>query len=112
MHYTRYELRYTPLPLQIDGHTITPSESAKYLGIFVDRRLRWHEHVEAAIVQGTAAVLAVGRLTKPAFGLSHQYARRLFKAVVCPHLEYGLAVWYMPSTYPHEGGLPPGDGIS
>ncbi|KAM5544129.1 hypothetical protein V8D89_002178 [Ganoderma adspersum] len=94
VHYTRYEPRYSPLPLQIDGHTINPSESAKYLGIIVDRRLRWHEHVEEAIAKGTAAVLAVGRLARPTFGLPHQYARRLFKAVVCPRLEYGLPVWY------------------
>ena len=62
----------------------------------MDRGLRWHEHVEAAIAKGTAAVLAVGRLAKPTFGLPHQYARRLFKAVVCPRLEYGLPVWYTP----------------
>ncbi|KAM5538790.1 hypothetical protein V8D89_007512 [Ganoderma adspersum] len=96
VHHTRYEPRYEPLPLQIDGHTIIPSESAKYLGIIIDRRLRWHEHVEAAIAKGTAAVLAVGRLARPTFGLPHQYARRLFKAVVCPRLEYGLPVWYTP----------------
>ena len=94
VHHTRYEPRYEPLPLQIDGHMITPSDSARYLGIIVDRRLRWHEHVEAAIAKGTAAVLAVGRLARPTFGLPHQYARRLFKAVVCPRLEYGLPVWY------------------
>ncbi|PIL24953.1 hypothetical protein GSI_12840 [Ganoderma sinense ZZ0214-1] len=99
VHHTRYEPCYVPLPLQIDGHTITPSESARYLGIIVDRRLRWHEHVEAAIAKGTAAVLSsplIGRLAKPTFGLPHQFARRLFKAVVCPRLEYGLPVWYTP----------------
>nr|VWP02665.1 Acyl-CoA ligase AFT1-1 (EC (AF-toxin biosynthesis protein 1-1) [Ganoderma boninense] len=90
VHHTRYEPRYEPLPLVIDGHTITPSESARYLGIIVDRRLRWHEHVDAAIAKGTAAVLAVGRLARPTFGLPHQYARRLFNAVVYPRLEYGL----------------------
>ncbi|KAM5539898.1 hypothetical protein V8D89_006401 [Ganoderma adspersum] len=52
VHHTHYEPRYEPLPLQIDGHTIIPSKSAKYLGIIVNRRLQWHEHIEAAIAKG------------------------------------------------------------
>ena len=96
VHHTKYEPHYSPLPLQVAAHTIQPSESAKYLGIIVDRRLAWSEHVEAAIAKGTAAMLAVGRLSRPTFGLPHRYARQLFQAVVCPKLEYGLPVWYTP----------------
>ncbi|KAJ8494781.1 hypothetical protein ONZ51_g2095 [Trametes cubensis] len=96
VHHTRYEPRYNPLPLQIGTHTIVPRDSALYLGIIVDRRLRWREHVEAAVAKGTAAVLAISRLSRPMFGLPHQYARHLYKAVVCPKVEYGLAVWYTP----------------
>ncbi|KAI0373576.1 hypothetical protein BV20DRAFT_930240, partial [Pilatotrama ljubarskyi] len=97
VHHTRYEPRYSPLPLQIgSSHTIYPEDSAKYLGIIVDRRLRWHEQVEAAVAKGTAAVLAIGRLARPTFGLPHQYIRQLFRAVVCPKMEYGLVVWFTP----------------
>lgn len=78
------------------SHTITPVNAACYLGIVVDRWLRWREHVEAAVAKGTAAMLAVGRLSRPTFGLPHQYARQLFVSIVCPKMEYGLPVWYTP----------------
>ncbi len=96
VHHTRYDPKYEPLSLTIDGHVISPQESAKYLGLIVDRRLRWHEHVDAAIAKGTAAVLAVSRLARPTFGLPHRFARQLFVAVVSPKLEYGLPMWYTP----------------
>ena len=97
VHYTRYEPRYSPLPLRIGSHTIMPSDSAKYLGLILDRRLRWHEQVDSAVAaKGTATALAVRRLARPSFGLPHHYARQLFVAVVLPKMEYGLPLWYSP----------------
>ncbi|KAL7280271.1 hypothetical protein ACG7TL_005184 [Trametes sanguinea] len=96
VHHTRYAPRYEPLPLQIGPITISPRDSALYLGVLVDRRLTWREHVEAAVAKGTAAVLALGRLARPSFGLPHQYARQLYRSVVCPKVEYGIVVWYTP----------------
>ena len=102
VHHRKYEPHYSLLPLQIGAHTIQPTESATYLGIIVDRRLTWSVHVEAAIAKGTAAVMAVGRLSRPTFGLPHRYARQLFKAVVCPKLEYGLPFGTPRSVGPRE----------
>ncbi|CDO74892.1 hypothetical protein BN946_scf184461.g4 [Trametes cinnabarina] len=96
LHCTRYEPRYTPLPLTIGTHTVSPSDAALYLGVMVDRKLRWREHVELAVAKGTAATLAIGRLARPSFSLPHQYVRQLFQAVVCPKMEYALVVWFTP----------------
>ncbi|KAM5541945.1 hypothetical protein V8D89_004255 [Ganoderma adspersum] len=102
VHYTRNERRYSPLALQIREHCIMPSDSAKYLGIMLDCHLRWSEQVESAITKGMAAVLAVSQLSQPMFGLPHQYAWQLFKAVICPKLEYSLPVWFTPIC--HQAG--------
>jgi hypothetical protein len=71
-------------------------DSTKYLGIVVDRRLKWKEHVEAAIAKVTKAVLAVARLTRPMFGMPHRFVCQLFQSVVIPRMEYGLVAWYQP----------------
>ncbi|KAJ7625945.1 hypothetical protein FB45DRAFT_750266, partial [Roridomyces roridus] len=84
VHYTRNRMKYTATPLLVPGHIIPASDSAKYLGLILDRELRWHEHVESAIAKGTCAVLAIGRLTRTTFGLPHQYVRQLFRSVVIP----------------------------
>ncbi|KAJ6630418.1 hypothetical protein B0H10DRAFT_1774916 [Mycena sp. CBHHK59/15] len=78
------------------AHTIQPSESAKYLGHIMDLQLRWKEQVQQAVAKGTKAIMAVNRLTRPTFGLPHQFVRQLYRSVIIPKMEYGLCVWYSP----------------
>ncbi len=96
IHFTRNERKYSPLSLRIDGHTVNPSTAAKYLGIMLDQKLRWHEHAEMAISKGTKTMLAIARLTQPTFGLPHKYMHQLYQSVVIPKVEYGLLAWYVP----------------
>ncbi|KAJ7845956.1 hypothetical protein B0H14DRAFT_2312527, partial [Mycena olivaceomarginata] len=84
VHYTRNPHRYEPLPLITTAHTIPVSESAKYLGLIMDRQLCWKEQVQQAISKGTKAIMAVNRLTRPMFGLPHQSVRQLYRSVVIP----------------------------
>lgn len=96
VHFTQNDSKYTPTPLTLNGIEIQASPTAKYLGIIMDRKLRWKEQVEAATAKGKATVLAVSRLTHPTFGMPHKYIRQLYTAVVAPKMEYGLQVWYEP----------------
>ncbi len=100
LHCTRNEKKYEALPLVIGTHTIVPSDSAKYLGVVVDRKLRWREHADLAVAKGTSAMLAVARLSKPTFGLPHKHIRQLVRSVVIPKMEYALPVWYTPVHTP------------
>jgi hypothetical protein len=52
--------------------------------------------VQKAIAKGTKAIMAINRLTRPTFGLPHQFVRQLYRSVVIPKMEYGLCVWYSP----------------
>ena len=90
----------TAPPIIINGHTIHPQKSAKYLGIVIDHKLKWDLQVESAIAKGTASVLAISRLSKSTFGLPHQYIRQLYIAVTVPRMLYGLVAWYKP-VRPH-----------
>ncbi|KAJ7789076.1 hypothetical protein B0H14DRAFT_2247604, partial [Mycena olivaceomarginata] len=78
VHYTRNRKQvqststcYLPHPT----HTIPASESAKYLRLVMDHQLRWREQVEQVIKKGTKSVMAINRLTRPTFGLPHQFVR-------------------------------------
>ncbi|THH18945.1 hypothetical protein EUX98_g8873 [Antrodiella citrinella] len=97
VHFTRNEKKHTPLPLVLTDHTIQASDTAKYLGIVLDRRLRWHEQSDAAVAKGTATVMAISRLTRPTFDMPHKFIRQLFWSVVLPRMEYGLVVWCEPT---------------
>lgn len=102
-HFTRNDDRYEPLPLIIGSHVIQPSETVKYLGLILDRKLRWKQQVEKALAKGTSALLAVSRLARSTFGLQQKYARQLFISVVVPRMEYGLAVFYEPVRMQDNG---------
>ncbi|KAI5898857.1 uncharacterized protein SCHCODRAFT_02476098, partial [Schizophyllum commune H4-8] len=89
VHFTKNEKKYTEeqgaeATLLIRGTPVRPSESAKYLGVILDRHLRFHEQVDAAVAKGTATVLAISRLTRPTFGLAHKHVRQLYRAVAVP----------------------------
>ncbi|KAJ3484580.1 hypothetical protein NLI96_g5547 [Meripilus lineatus] len=96
VHFTRNEKKYLPLPITIADHTVQPTPTAKYLGVILDRKLRWKEQAEHAIGVGTRTMMAISRLSKSTFGLPHKYIRQLYRSIVQPKMEYGLVVWYEP----------------
>ncbi|KAF7350204.1 hypothetical protein MVEN_01323400 [Mycena venus] len=87
---------YRPVPLTIGDITIEPSSSVKLLGVIIDDKLSFCNHVELAQKRGTKATLALSRISSPTFGLPHSYVRQLFQTVVVPRMEYALPVWYKP----------------
>ena len=96
LHFTRIASRYFPIPLVFDGTTIHPTDTAKYLGLILDRKLRWKPQVAAAVAKGTKAPLGISRPARPTFGLPQKYVRRLTIGVAFPCMEYGLPVFYEP----------------
>ncbi|KAJ3477493.1 hypothetical protein NLI96_g10423 [Meripilus lineatus] len=96
IHFTRNQRKYRELPVTVADHQVLPTETAKYLGIILDRRLRWREQVERATSVGTSTMLAVARLSKSTRGLPQRYAMQLYRSVVQPKVEFGLPVWYEP----------------
>jgi ribonuclease HI len=100
VHFLSKQATYTKadqdIPLQIGDVLVHPSDTAKYLGVTLDKHLNWRAHVDTAAAKGMATVLAIGRLTKTSFGLPPKYVGRLFKSVALPRMEYGLVAWYEP----------------
>lgn len=76
--------------LKIGDVIIKLSDALKYLGVYVDRKLRWKEQVEKAVAKGTEATLAIARLARSTFGLLDRYVRQLFVSIVVPRMEYAL----------------------
>ncbi|KAF4618845.1 hypothetical protein D9613_009693 [Agrocybe pediades] len=77
----------------------TSVESYKYLGIQIDRRLRWTTQMQKTIAKATSYTLLFRRLTKQSTGVSAKLMRRLYLTVIIPKMTYGLDVWYTP---PHK----------
>ena len=76
--------------------TIKPTESTKYLGIMIDQHLNWKAQHAYTIEKGSKWSTQIRRITRPSWGVTPKYARRLFIGVVLPRILYGVDVWCGP----------------
>ncbi|KZL63697.1 reverse transcriptase [Colletotrichum incanum] len=73
----------------IKGDTVRPKDRVKVLGVIMDTKLHFKQHIAEAASKGLEAVLELRRLK----GLSPSTARQLFVAAVAPTMDYASNVW-------------------
>jgi hypothetical protein len=76
--------------ISIEGHEIKPETKAiRVLGVWLDPKLTWKEHIAQAARKGLAASSAMARLAASTWGPSARNTRLLYTAIVRPTLLYG-----------------------
>ena len=76
-------------PFTIKGETVEPRDHVKILGVIMDTRLKYKEHIARAASKGLEAAMELRRLR----GLSPATARQLFTSTVAPVVDYASNVW-------------------
>ncbi|KAI2669704.1 hypothetical protein LCP963914a_9892 [Penicillium roqueforti] len=76
-------------PFIIKGQTVIPKDHVKILGVLMDTRLKYKEHIARAASKGLEAAMELRRLR----GLSPATARQLFTSTVAPVVDYASNVW-------------------
>ena len=82
--------RQTGEELRIGGEAIRRVEGSKFLGVWVDQKLRWAEHINNVITKVGRLVGIIGRVRTALGGRS---VHMLYNALILPHLQYCLIVW-------------------
>ena len=75
-------------PFTLKGQTIEPQNTVKILGVLMDTRLKYKEHIARAASKGLEAAMELRRLR----GLSPATARQLFSSTVAPVVDYASNV--------------------
>ena len=65
----------------------------KFLGITVDSKLSFRQHVQNVTEQATKILMQCRKAVGPTWGLSPQTCRWMYTAVIRPQLPYAVAVW-------------------
>ena len=100
---TKYELiHFTRNPKHVGsaasvtlGQTqVNPSKAVRYLGVYLDRQLRWRQQVEAAVTKGKKSIGALRQLSRSTWGVSLGNMRKAYQAIVTPQLLYASSIWY------------------
>jgi Reverse transcriptase (RNA-dependent DNA polymerase)/Endonuclease-reverse transcriptase len=98
IHFTRNPHKTTRAAVTINGTKTPPSDEAKYLGVILDKQLRFKAHMQYAIKKGTNAALALNSIGKATWGAPYKYIRQLFQSVVATRMDYGAVIWHRPKA--------------
>ncbi|KYK58871.1 hypothetical protein DCS_05889 [Drechmeria coniospora] len=89
IHFTKSEYKSDSEAFTIKGLEVRPKTHVKILGLVMDTRLKYKEHIARAATKGLKAAMELKRLK----GLSPATARQLFTAMVAPVVDYASNVW-------------------
>lgn len=79
--------------LNIDGYSIPWNNSAKYLGLILDRKLLWTEHIAQAHLKAMKAFSALSPILNRRSHLSSSTKLAIYKTLIRPCITYGCPVW-------------------
>jgi hypothetical protein len=75
----------------------TRVESARFLGVWLDRKLRWTRHLKQLKTKLATQQFALTKLAASTWGVSISRARELYTKVIRSAIAYGASVWHTPS---------------
>ena len=93
LHFTRRHAAITK-GVCLVGRTIAPVESARFLGVWLDRKLRWGRHLKEIRKKHTTQQFALTRLAASVWGCSLTRARELYTKVIRAALVYRASAWH------------------
>lgn len=70
------------------------SKKCKYLGVILDNRLNWNEHVNHVVNKAKAAFWTLRRTCGCSWGLSPKIVRFIYLSVIRPTITYGCLTWW------------------
>ena len=79
-----------------DGTSIPPSDHHRFLGVLLDNRLKFTQHVDLALAKGMRWVSLIGRLARARNGLAPAVLRRLYLTVAVPGMLYAADTFLTP----------------
>ena len=79
--------------LYMNGKKIEYVDSFKYLGVTIDNKLRWTNHIENQVKKAKATMMIGRKMIGRDWGISPKTAYWLYTTTVRPILAYGSVVW-------------------
>lgn len=83
-----------PTKIRFGGKELTISDTVKYLGVVLDKKLSWDPHTSAQIRKATAAFWACRGTFSKSWGLKPHMVAWFYSAVVKPLLLYAAVIWW------------------
>ncbi|KAL5271233.1 hypothetical protein ACHWQZ_G001761 [Mnemiopsis leidyi] len=80
-------------PLKVDGAEISVLNSTKFLGLTLDSKNNWNEHIDNLYKKTKCILMQCRRAVGPTWGFKPATMRWVYNAMVKPVLSYGSTIW-------------------
>jgi hypothetical protein len=78
------------LNINIDNQTIERKNVVKFLGIYIDSKLEWHEHIKYINNKLNSSLYAMRKVSHL---LRTSHLLTLYYSLIYPYLDYGISLW-------------------
>ena len=85
--------KWTLRPIFVGGSPVIPSDSVKLLGVTLDSKLKFNEHIDNITTKAINSLMQCNRAVGPTWGLSPKVCRWIYTSVIRPILSYSVVVW-------------------
>jgi acyl-homoserine lactone acylase PvdQ len=82
----------TNFDLKINSQKLPKSESTKYLGVHMDNKLSWKNHVEHTINKANQRLKLIKQLARATWGSTQETMNTTYKTYIKPVMKYGSEV--------------------
>ena len=76
--------------LKLANSTLSKTSCAKFLGVHIDDKLKWNEHISAVKAKISRSFFAINRAKSV---LNTKHLSNLYYSMVYTHIIYGLSLW-------------------
>jgi ribonuclease HI len=94
IHFTQQQRKPTNTVQLPNGTVVQPSECLRWLGVWLDRKLSFHTHVQHKATAARRALGALQGLANSENGLRQSAVRQLYISTVCAVADFGSEVWW------------------
>jgi hypothetical protein len=85
-------------PVHLDGRTIVPVQEARFLGVWIDCKLKWKGHLNAIKRKFATQQFALTRLATSTWSCTLLRAREIYTKVIRSAIAYRAGFWHRPTT--------------
>lgn len=91
--FSRKRKQVIPKPIKLNGVELMYEDKVKYLGVYLDKRLNWHHHINKTSVKSNNVLFACNRMIGNNWGLTPQRILWVYNVIIVPIITYACIAW-------------------
>ncbi|EKG09000.1 hypothetical protein MPH_14030 [Macrophomina phaseolina MS6] len=93
-HFTRTSALFnTEQGITLGGRYLSPSDSCRFLGVFLDQKLSGKTHVQQLRARATTTLAALSSIAGSTWGIPTLGLRQIYRSIILPRILYCCSVW-------------------